>query len=79
MAWIADGLEKRMVISFVGERMRLLRARWAADTSDPRSASKAVADTPRVREECSISVWLEKATAMEVAGIWLSSILGRRW
>jgi hypothetical protein len=34
--------------------------------------AQAVAETPRVREECSISVWVEKATAMQVEGIWLS-------
>ena len=44
-------------------------ANRAADTSDPRSVSKAVADVPRVHKECSDWVWFEKATAMQVAGI----------
>jgi hypothetical protein len=44
-------------------------ANRVADTSDPRSASKAVADVLRVREEYSDWVWFEKAMAMQVAGI----------
>jgi hypothetical protein len=44
-------------------------ANQVADMSDPRLASKAVADVLRVHEECSDWVWFEKVMAMQVAGI----------
>jgi hypothetical protein len=55
MAWIADGLEERMVMCFVGVRLRWFWARRMANTMDPRSELKAVAVMPRRREECSVS------------------------
>ena len=55
MAWMADGLGERMVICFIGERLRWFWARQMADTREPRSASKAVPVVPRRRCELSFS------------------------
>jgi hypothetical protein len=76
MAWMADGLWERLVIYFIGERLRLFWARQMAETREPRSASNAVAVVPRSRVAWSFSARLEKAEAVQMAG---SSLSSRLW